>query len=127
MLLSLARHCLRATCSMHPRLHCTPLSLSQGSRCLCHCALRDQHFPCRNGIDLLINTKVSNIAEDVLTVLDNVTGTEQDIPYGACVWATGDCSGCLRCPLSTSELLGASCDCSGCSLMPTSELLRGTR
>ena len=55
----------------------------------------DQDLPCRNGIDLLINTKVSNIEEDVLTVVDNVTGAEQDIPYGACVWATGDCPGCL--------------------------------
>ena len=43
---------------------------------------------CRNGIDLILNTKVKAVERHSVTVSD-ATGAERDIPFGACVWATG--------------------------------------
>lgn len=41
----------------------------------------------RNGVELLINTKVESINADELT-LKGKEGS-RTVPYGACVWATG--------------------------------------
>ena len=43
---------------------------------------------CRNGIDLILNTKVKAVERHSVTVSD-ASGAERDIPFGACVWATG--------------------------------------
>ena len=43
---------------------------------------------CRNGIDLILNTKVKAVQRHSVTVSD-ASGAERDIPFGACVWATG--------------------------------------
>lgn len=42
----------------------------------------------RNGIDLVLNTKVKAVNRNSVMVADN-SGHERDIPFGACVWATG--------------------------------------
>ncbi len=46
---------------------------------------------CRNGVEVLINTKVESIDADALTLVSQ--GKEekhsQTVAYGACVWATG--------------------------------------
>ena len=48
-------------------------------------------FACRNGVEVLINTKVESIDADKLTLVSQ--GKEekhtQTVAYGACVWATG--------------------------------------
>jgi NADH:ubiquinone reductase (non-electrogenic) len=36
----------------------------------------------------VLNTRVSSVAEGVVTVVDKA-GTKTQIPFGACVWATG--------------------------------------
>ena len=43
---------------------------------------------CRNGIELILNTKVKAVQRHSVTVSDT-SGVERDIPFGACVWATG--------------------------------------
>lgn len=43
---------------------------------------------CRNHIDLILNTKVKAVQRHSVTVSD-AQGTEREIPFGACVWATG--------------------------------------
>lgn len=43
---------------------------------------------CRNHIDLILNTKVKAVQRHSVTVSD-ASGAERDIPFGACVWATG--------------------------------------
>jgi len=42
----------------------------------------------RNGIDLVLNTKVSGVKEGYVTVVDKEQ-RETEIPFGACIWATG--------------------------------------
>lgn len=42
----------------------------------------------RNHIDLILNTKVKAVQRNSVTVSD-ASGAERDIPFGACVWATG--------------------------------------
>ena len=42
----------------------------------------------RNHIDLILNTKVKAVQRHSVTVSDGA-GQERDIPFGACVWATG--------------------------------------
>ena len=42
----------------------------------------------RNGIDLILNSRVQGVAEDRVTVVNN-EGQATEIPFGACVWATG--------------------------------------
>ena len=42
---------------------------------------------CRNRIDLILNTKVKAVQRQSVTVSD--ASGERDIPFGACVWATG--------------------------------------
>lgn len=45
----------------------------------------------RNGVEVLINTKVESITPDALTLVKQGGGEEesQTVAYGACVWATG--------------------------------------
>lgn len=42
----------------------------------------------RNGIDLVLNSRVQSVSFDRVTTVDK-NGTETEIPFGACVWATG--------------------------------------
>ncbi len=42
----------------------------------------------RNHIDLILNTKVKAVQRHSVTVSD-ASGSESEIPFGACVWATG--------------------------------------
>jgi len=42
----------------------------------------------RNGIDLILNSRVQNVGPEKVTTI-NKEGTISDIPFGACVWATG--------------------------------------
>eukprot|EP01024_Parvocaulis_polyphysoides_P073525 TRINITY_DN9468_c1_g1_i5.p1 TRINITY_DN9468_c1_g1~~TRINITY_DN9468_c1_g1_i5.p1 ORF type:complete len:604 (+),score=96.75 TRINITY_DN9468_c1_g1_i5:111-1922(+) len=42
----------------------------------------------RNGIDLVLNTKVSGVKEGYVTIVDKEQ-RETEIPFGACIWATG--------------------------------------
>ena len=46
---------------------------------------------CRNGVEVLTNTKVESINADELTLVKKIGDrTEtQTVSYGACVWATG--------------------------------------
>ena len=48
-------------------------------------------FACRNGVEVLINTKVESIDADALTLVSqgNEQKHSQTVAYGACVWATG--------------------------------------
>lgn len=49
------------------------------------------HHACRNGVEVLINTKVESIDHDTLTLVrqDKEEKHSQTVAYGACVWATG--------------------------------------
>lgn len=42
----------------------------------------------RSGIDLILNSRVKTVSSDSVTVVDKQNG-ESEIPFGACVWATG--------------------------------------
>lgn len=42
----------------------------------------------RNGIDLVLNSRVQSVSFDRVTTVDK-NGGETEIPFGACVWATG--------------------------------------
>lgn len=42
----------------------------------------------RNGIELVLNSRVQNVGPDSVTTV-NKEGESVDIPFGACVWATG--------------------------------------
>jgi NADH:ubiquinone reductase (non-electrogenic) len=42
----------------------------------------------RNGIDLVLNSRVQGVSSDSVTVVDN-DGNVTELPFGACVWATG--------------------------------------
>jgi NADH:ubiquinone reductase (non-electrogenic) len=42
----------------------------------------------RNGIELVLNSRVSSVSSDCVTTVDK-EGLETRIPFGACVWATG--------------------------------------
>jgi NADH:ubiquinone reductase (non-electrogenic) len=42
----------------------------------------------RNGIDLVLNSRVQSVSYDRVTTVDK-DGSETEIPFGACVWATG--------------------------------------
>jgi NADH dehydrogenase FAD-containing subunit len=42
----------------------------------------------RNGIDLVLNSRVSQVSRDRVTVVDKA-GVKEELPFGACVWATG--------------------------------------
>ena len=42
----------------------------------------------RNGVELVLNAKVQAVSRDCVTVVDKA-GAATDIPFGACVWATG--------------------------------------
>lgn len=42
----------------------------------------------RNGIELVLNSRVSSVSSDCVTTVDK-EGLETRIPLGACVWATG--------------------------------------
>ncbi len=46
---------------------------------------------CRNGVEVLVNTKVESIDADALTLVKQGAkeGESQTVAYGACVWATG--------------------------------------
>ncbi|KAL4519751.1 hypothetical protein Ndes2526B_g01679 [Nannochloris sp. 'desiccata'] len=41
----------------------------------------------RNGIDLVLNSRVQGVTSDSVTVVDN-DGNVTELPFGACVWAT---------------------------------------
>ena len=43
---------------------------------------------CRNGIQLILNSRVVSVSQGELTV-ESKDGLEQTIAIGACVWATG--------------------------------------
>ena len=42
----------------------------------------------RNGIELVLNSRVQSVSYDKVITVDK-TGNENEIPFGACVWATG--------------------------------------
>ena len=44
---------------------------------------------CREGIDLVLNSRVASVSRNVVTVVDGKKNETCDIPFGACVWATG--------------------------------------
>ena len=44
---------------------------------------------CREGIDLVLNSRVESVSRNVVTVVDSKKNESSDIPFGACVWATG--------------------------------------
>ena len=43
---------------------------------------------CREGIDLVLNSRVASVSRNLVTVVDK-KNESSDIPFGACVWATG--------------------------------------
>lgn len=44
---------------------------------------------CREGIDLVLNSRVASVGRNCVTVVDSKKSETSDIPFGACVWATG--------------------------------------
>ena len=44
---------------------------------------------CREGIDLVLNSRVASVERGAVTVVDTVSNRTEQIPFGACVWATG--------------------------------------
>lgn len=48
----------------------------------------DDVHRCRNGIDLVLNCKVTSISDGSVQITYN-DGNTVDYPFGACVWATG--------------------------------------
>lgn len=46
----------------------------------------------RSGINLVLNSRVSSVRDGYVTVLDKANEASE-IPFGACVWATGGCRG----------------------------------
>lgn len=42
----------------------------------------------RAGIELILNSKVQSVRKNVVCV-SNADGSMREIPFGACVWATG--------------------------------------
>ena len=44
---------------------------------------------CREGIDLVLNSRVASVGRNCVTVVDSRKNETSDIPFGACVWATG--------------------------------------
>jgi NADH dehydrogenase FAD-containing subunit len=43
----------------------------------------------RNGIDLVLNSRVSSVGADAVSVVGK-DGVKEELPFGACVWATGE-------------------------------------
>jgi hypothetical protein len=43
----------------------------------------------RSGIELVLNSKVEAVEKGSVTVVNSLTGEREQIPFGACVWATG--------------------------------------
>ncbi|CAL5221824.1 g4081 [Coccomyxa viridis] len=43
----------------------------------------------KEGIDLVLNSRVASVSRNVVTVVDSKKNETSDIPFGACVWATG--------------------------------------
>ena len=43
----------------------------------------------RNGIDLVLNSRVAEVGRDSVSVI-NKEGVKEELPFGACVWATGE-------------------------------------
>lgn len=43
----------------------------------------------RNSIDLVLNSRVASIDSDKVCIV-NKEGEQEELPFGACVWATGD-------------------------------------
>jgi len=44
---------------------------------------------CREGIDLVLNSRVASVSRNMVSVVDAKKNETSDIPFGACVWATG--------------------------------------
>eukprot|EP00798_Chlamydomonas_sp_ICE-L_P004949 gene4949-34725_t len=43
----------------------------------------------RAGIELVLNSRVASVGDGFVNVVNKVDNTEESIPFGACVWATG--------------------------------------
>ncbi len=43
----------------------------------------------REGIDLVLNSRVASVAPNKVIVVNSQTNSTNEIPFGACVWATG--------------------------------------
>jgi NADH dehydrogenase FAD-containing subunit len=44
---------------------------------------------CREGIDLVLNSRVASVSKNCVTVVNSLKNETCEIPFGACVWATG--------------------------------------
>ncbi|EIE19302.1 nucleotide-binding domain-containing protein [Coccomyxa subellipsoidea C-169] len=44
---------------------------------------------CLEGIDLVLNSRVASVAPNKVIVVNSQTNSTNEIPFGACVWATG--------------------------------------
>ena len=70
-----------------------------GRCCLCVAARVPAHAPvlcqqqllpaCREGIDLVLNSRVASVSKGCVSVVDTKKNKTDEIPFGACVWATG--------------------------------------
>ena len=47
------------------------------------------HCVRREGIDLVLNSRVASVAANKVAVVNSQTNETSEIPFGACVWATG--------------------------------------
>ena len=43
----------------------------------------------RSGITLVLNSKVDGVGRNSVTIVNNQSSVKEEIPFGACVWATG--------------------------------------
>ena len=44
---------------------------------------------CRDKIELVLNSRVASVQRGSVTVTNTLTNQTEEIPFGACVWATG--------------------------------------
>lgn len=44
----------------------------------------------RNNINILLNTRVLEVKETNLMISDKKSGIKIDVPYGICIWSTGN-------------------------------------
>eukprot|EP00118_Oscarella_pearsei_P000938 m.6182 g.6182 ORF g.6182 m.6182 type:complete len:598 (+) comp15156_c0_seq2:43-1836(+) len=51
-------------------------------------AFTEKHFH-RTGIDVITNSRVSKVSEQMLTIYNKKSKTSREVPYGMCIWATG--------------------------------------
>ena len=60
---------------------------------------------CREGIDLVLNSRVASVSKGCVSVVDMKQNKTGEIPFGACVWATGVAMHPLVKQLQVSQML----------------------